>query len=231
MGIKRIYYPLDLLDTLTLSEEYYNYIKNVLRLRPYDKICLINNKYSGTYRISQIVKSKVLLLREELRHLKGANYSLILYQSILKREYMDNVVEKSAELGVTKFIPVYTERSIPSIKNNTIDRFKDLIIKGAIQAELEFIPEIEKPVDIYEIKTETTQNFLFYERHKKKSIPEINTKSISIFIGPEGGLADKEVKFLEKNNFQVISPIDTILKAETAAIVFIGFTKILMDLQ
>ena len=46
-----------------------------------------------------------------------------------------------------------------------------------------------------------------------------NTKSISIFIGPEGGFTDKEIKFAEKADYKVASLGPLILRGETAAIV------------
>jgi 16S rRNA (uracil1498-N3)-methyltransferase len=227
---KRVFIEGDLAPTLMMEDKLYNYLINVLKMRNNEHIYVLNRQGIGEYEILDVKKGRILLEKLSDRPLKGKPYNLIIYQAILKREYMDNVVEKSGELGVTKFIPVFTQRCTGSISKNTMRRYKDLIIKGALQAELEYIPEITEPLDLMDITIENKENFLFFEGCTEKSLPKIRSKDISLFIGPEGGLEVDEVEFLRDRGFQIISPTSSILKAETAAIVFIGIIKILMEL-
>jgi len=52
---------------------------------------------------------------------------------------------------------------------------------------------------------------------------------VSILIGPEGGFEASELIIMEEKGFNVISPVRGVLKAETAAIIFAGYFKILID--
>ena len=228
---KRIYIEGELNENIIIEDKLYNYIKNVLKLNKDEYIYVLNNKNIGIFKIAEIKKGKIIIKKNSDRPLQGIPYRLTIYQAILKREYMDNIVEKSGELGITKFIPVYTATCQSDINKNTMRRFKDLIIKGALQSELEYIPEIIEPINLEDIVVENKQNFLFYEKCNEKSLPKIKVKDISLFIGPEGGLEKHEIDYLKDRGFQIISPTSSILKAETAAIVFIGIIKILMELS
>lgn len=228
---KRIYIEGSLDTNIVVEGKLYNYLKNVLKMKYNEYIYVLNRQYIGEYKIVDVKKGKIILGKNSERLLKGMPYKLTIYQAILKREYMDNVLEKSGELGVTRFIPVYTQRCNGSITMNTLRRYNELIIKGALQAELEYIPEITEPVNLKDIVVENKENFLFFEGCADKSLPKIRAKDISLFIGPEGGLEKEEVEFLRERSFQIISPTSSILKAETAAIVFIGIIKILMELS
>lgn len=228
---KRIFIEGELKNNIIVEDKLYNYLKNVLKLNKDEYIYVLNRTSIGTYKITEIKKGKIKIEKNSERLLKGMPYKLTIYQAVLKREYMDNIVEKSGELGITKFIPVYTERCQGSVNKNTMRRYKELIIKGALQSELEYIPEIMEPINLHDIVVENKQNFIFYEKCIEKSLPKIKTKDISLFIGPEGGLEKEEVEYLKGKGFQIISPTSSILKAETAAIVFIGIIKILMELS
>ena len=57
-------------------------------------------------------------------------------------------------------------------------------------------------------------------------MPEITSRNISMIIGPEGGFTDKEYNYLLNAGFKAYTPIDTILKAETAAVLFAGMIRL-----
>lgn len=76
---------------------------------------------------------------------------------------------------------------------------------------------------------ETENNFILYEREDHKSKMGIKSKSVSLVIGPEGGFEDDEVDLIISRGGIPISPIKGVLKAETAALLFAGYAKILID--
>ncbi|MDY6821653.1 MAG: RsmE family RNA methyltransferase [Deferribacterota bacterium] len=228
---KRIFIDKDLNQIDRLEDESYNYIKNVLRLKVGDNLYILNRQKIGEFKIENVKKGAVILNKINERELLGANYNLHLYQACLKREYMDEIVEKSGELGVTRFTPIYTKRSQRDLNKKTLSRYEKLLIKGALQSEIEHIPSLSEPTEIKFIDNDNNQKFLFYEGCTEKSLPKVKSNNISLFIGPEGGLTDDEADALKDKGFQIISPTYNILKADTAAIVFIGIMKILMDLS
>jgi 16S rRNA (uracil1498-N3)-methyltransferase len=200
----------------------------VLRLNINDKFVLLNDENIGLFYILKL--DKKIIYAKKIFHRKKieSKYKLIVYQSILKREYMDFVVEKLAELGVYEIIPVVTERSLQEINEKTLNRYRRLAIKGTLQSENENIMKIRYPLKI--INLENIPNFyIFYERNVKKKLPKELPKNVNIFIGPEGGITREEIAILEKKGGKIISPINSILKAETAAVVFTGLIKCIME--
>ncbi len=229
-GYPRICNDIDLTDSIILSNDFSHYLKNVLRLKNQDKFVILGKENIGLYQIVSVNKKTIESKRIFHRKKKSANYRINVFQSVLKREYMDFTIEKLSELGATSITPVITERSIRKINLKTLERYKKLAIKGMLQSENEYLTEINEPLSIDEINPEK-KFYIFYERKDKKELPEINENNITIFIGPEGGISEKELEILKGKGGQVISPIDSILKAETAAIVFTGLVKCLMEIS
>jgi len=114
-------------------------------------------------------------------------------------------LEKLGEIGVTSVTPVITKRSIQQTSTNTIERMKKLIYKGILQAEHNFLPKVEEPVELKDIVADTKNNFVLYERIDNKSKAEITSKDVSILIGPEGGFEASELIIMEEKGFNVIS--------------------------
>jgi len=228
-GLKRFYYNVPFSGELALEGEVFNHLKNVLRCSAGEEILLYNDNNIARYRINSVDKRKInaLLLEENPQIIP--DYILHIYLTVMKNKYMDNIIQKLGEIGVTKLTPVYTENSTARVNEKTYLRYKDLLIKGALQAELNFLPTLENTIEIDQIKPECDTNLLFAARRAETKIPSIKSKSVSLFFGPEGGFEESEMKFLSGNGFSAISPISSVLKAETAAVVFTGMVKILME--
>ena len=153
------------------------------------------------------------------------DYKFTVYQCVAKREYMDFIIEKYSELGVTDIIPVISNRSLDSLKSSAYERYVQIAKESAMQCEREVVAEIHPAQKLERIKP-ADENILFHERLGEKSMPAITSKNISMIIGPEGGFTDKEYNYLINVGFKAYTPIDTILKAETAAVLFAGMIRL-----
>ncbi len=220
--LHRFFTDLDIYNdnTIALDEDVSRKIISVLRLKITDEICLQNSIHMATAKIVTITKNQVIVTVASMRELIKPDYTFEVYQAIAKREYMDFIVEKYSELGVTKIIPIITSRSINELKDKTLARYKTIAKQAVLQSEGEFLPEITKPIRLDKIELETTDNFLFHERVGIKNMPAPSCRNISIMIGAEGGFADSEVELLTAKGFVAYNPIKKILKAETASVVF-----------
>ncbi len=228
--MKRIYLPQFPSDQILIEDEEHHYLKNVLRAKPGMRIEIMTSGELLSAEIDGIQKRGISARILSRRALRPPAYTLTVYQSLLKREYMDAVVEKYAELGVTSVIPVIAERSLPELKENALRRYREIAKSAALQSEQEFITEIKEPLPVNKITVVTNaDNILFYERAERKSPPVITRNNVALFIGPEGGFADKEVDYLLGAGFSAVSPVSSILKAETAAVVFAGWVRIALE--
>lgn len=222
-GLNRFYCNDNFSEELELSGEILNHIR-VMRLNVGDFIVLQNEKLIAKYKISEMKKRSVLLNKVEERKCSQPAYQLVCFICLLKREYMDNSIEKMAEVGVTEIIPVISERSLQKIDTQTLLRYQKKAITGSLQAENTFITQVKSPVLLRDIQTEMKEKIIFYERAEQKC-PEISCEKVAFFIGPEGGFTFNELNILKSKGFKTFSPFKSILKAETASVVFAGLLR------
>ncbi|MCA1927377.1 MAG: 16S rRNA (uracil(1498)-N(3))-methyltransferase [Calditerrivibrio sp.] len=227
--LKRFFVEKELSDELEIDEDLYHQLKNVLRMKIGDKYIFMNEKEIGEYQFYFGMKKSGIFNIINKSPLEQIDYNLDVYLSLLQREYLDFTVEKMGEIGVTSITPIITRRSIQSINSNTLDRMKKLLYKGILQAEHNFFPTLNEPLELKDIMPKTDNNFLLYERECKKSKINLSSKNVSILIGPEGGLENIELDTMKDKGFHIVSPINGVLKAETAAIIFAGYFKIMID--
>lgn len=228
-GLKRFYYNVTFSDELIVEGEVFNHLKNVLRCTVEQDFLLYNEKNIARYRIKTIDKKrlKASLLQEYSQIIP--DYSLHVYLAVMKNRYMDNIIQKLGEIGITGLTPVYTENSTARINEKTYQRYKSLLIKGALQAEMDFLPVLDDTAELANVSPAYNTNLLFVARGEGTEIPLVNSKNVSLFFGPEGGFTDNEITLLSKRGFMLNSPTSSVLKAETAAVVFAGMIKILME--
>lgn len=143
-----------------------------------------------------------------------------LYQSIIKKDKMEWVVEKATELGVSKIVPIISERS--EKKSFNLERAQKIAIEAAEQcgrADVPFIESSQYLADsIQELKNKA---FIFDPSGTpfETSLLATDYSSLSIFIGPEGGWSEKEIERFKELGVEIFSLGQLTLRAETAAIV------------
>ena len=221
----RLFYSKELKNGIIskLSESQSHYIKNVMRLKPGDKISLFNSS-NGEWDASILVHGEDLteFKVEKLSRPQEEENNLWLAFSPIKKIPQDMMIQKTTELGIQKFVPVLCERSV--VREINIERAEKIVTSAAEQSNRISVPEI--------LKIQNLENFL-------KNFPEngnlifcdINCESgnlknilskknpICILIGPEGDFSEKERQSIVDHKKTVsISLAKNILRAETAAI-------------
>ena len=228
-GLKRIFYSGTLSGVIELPEDDARRLKTVLRAQNGDRVELLSETSLAEGVISSVGKNTVLVRVDAVRDAVRPEYDFTVYQCLAKREYMDVIVEKYAELGVTKIVPIISARSLNSLKDSALARFKVIARDAVLQSENEFIPEITEAKDISKIKAEHESCLLFHERCGEKAFPCDISKNVGIIIGPEGGFTEKETIMLHEKGFKAYTPLSCILKAETAAVLFAGMVRVALS--
>ena len=221
----RLFYSKELKSGLIskLSEAQSHYIKNVIRLKPNDKISLFNS-INGEWDASILEHGKNLteFKIEKLSRPQEKTNNLWLSFSLIKKIPQDMILQKTTELGINKFIPILCESSVVSEIN--IERAKKIIIEASEQSNRISVPEI--------LPVQNLENFM--KNLAKKNVNLIfcdincetnNLKNIlskqnptCILIGPEGDFSEKERQLIvDYQNTISFSLAKNILRAETAA--------------
>src|SRR3989344_4868336 len=154
---------------------------------------------------------------------------ITLYQSLIKKDKMEWVVEKATELGVSKIVPIISDRS--EKKGFNLARAKKIAIEASEQCGRGDVPEIGEVMN-YELGIMNHgENIIVLDPsgvplHNSYVVPH---NSFSLFIGPEGGWSEKELNLFKQKNAEILSLGKLTLRAETAAITSIAKLNIWPD--
>lgn len=199
-------------------------IRDVLKLKKDDHVILCDgNGQQADVEVVKVGKKdvEVFVIRIFGEESEPTN-QVTLYCALLKKEKMEWMVQKAVEAGAYKIIPILTERNA-KIK---FDRphLEKIIKNAAEQAERAILPLLGEVIDLELACAECGQNKLniFFDPSGKSvsDLPRLKKPSnIGIFIGPEGGWSDPELALAKDKGMQIVSLGNTILQAETAAII------------
>jgi len=222
----RLYFPDKIQSDLSshLTKEQTHYLKAVMRLKKGDKLSIFNTSGEWDAVIETYEKKGVKIKIIGKARDKGDEKNIWLAFSPIKQNPLNFLIQKGTELGVQKFIPILSERTV--VREINIERIKKIIIEASEQSNRISVPEINKP--------ELLKNFLSQFPKKgslifcdinsnQNSLKNILTRSVDgpicILIGPEGDFSESERKnIIDLNQTHSITLAENILKAETAAL-------------
>jgi len=148
-----------------------------------------------------------------------------LYQGLTKGDKMDFIVQKAVELGVTEIAPTLTDRCISRPDEKSIkkkcERWQKIALGAAQQSRRGIIPEVKPLLTLKEAAEKAKGDdvsIVFYEGGGKTiaSLLKDTPKTVSIFIGSEGGFEESEIEYLLSKGVTNATLGKRILRAETA---------------
>ncbi|MEF9960406.1 MAG: 16S rRNA (uracil(1498)-N(3))-methyltransferase [Niameybacter sp.] len=221
-------------NEIIIDDENVNHMKNVLRLQMGDEI-IINDRQGHDYKciINAIESSKIRACISSVADSSSEpSIEVTLFQSLIKGEKMEWVIQKAVEIGVTRIVPLCTSRCVVKIENpkkmaSKVERWNKIAESAAKQSGRGMVPEVTSPMDFNEGLEFATEKGLFavipYEKEHEQGIRQIlkNTSShnFGLFIGPEGGFTEEEVQEAIRRKVHSVSLGSRILRSETASLV------------
>ena len=222
----RLYFPDKIQSDLSshLPKEQTHYVKDVMRLKIGDKLSIFNTlgEWSAVIESYEKNGAKIKII-EKVRD-KDNEKNIWLAFSPIKQNPLNFVIQKGTELGIQRFIPILSERTV--VREMNIERIKKIIIEASEQSNRISVPEINKPELLKNFLSQFPENasLIFCDiNSKKNNLKNILIKNIDgpicILIGPEGDFSENERKMIiNLNQTYPISLAKNILKAETAAL-------------
>ena len=212
-----------------------NHIKNVLRMQPGEEIAVSNGEDGKEYRcgIEELYEDEIICT---LRFVKEDGVELpskiYLFQGLPKADKMELIVQKAVELGVYEIIPVATKRAVVKLDEkkakSKIARWQTIAEAAAKQSKRRIVPQVHSVMSFKEAVNyakECQVKLIPYElaegmEKTRELIGSLKAgQDIAIFIGPEGGFEESEIRSALENNIEPITLGKRILRTETA-----GFT-------
>lgn len=229
MRISRLFVPQELSSdsTLELGADSAHYLGRVLRLREGAQVTLFNGQ-GGEY------PARILSYGKKSAHLQVGQcktqecespLSLTLVQGIARNEHMDWVMQKATELGATAIAPVICARTQQGKAEKFARRaehWQRIIENACEQCGRNRLPQLH-PVQTLAAWLETDSNTCRLTLEPLagqlwQELPVERPASLSLLIGPEGGLSDAELSLLKTQSWQGVRLGPRILRTETAAL-------------
>ncbi len=228
-----------------ISDSDFNHIKNVLRMKEGEKFLVSDNGASHLCELSSFEKDFCLAKVIEENYLTTElPVKIRLFQGLPKSDKLELIIQKCIELGVSEIIPVEMARSIVKFdqkkKAQKTERFQAIAESAAKQSKRNVIPTIKDAVSLFEaleLAKDSDLILIPYENAKgmqvtKDALNKIERgKTVSVFIGPEGGFDEKEVEKIMDIGGISISLGSRILRTETAAITTISLLMLHIEMN
>ncbi|MBF0361050.1 MAG: RsmE family RNA methyltransferase [Oligoflexia bacterium] len=209
------------------------HLTQVLRVKKSEKIVLLDGLGKKVFCEVLSVDRKELILKVDSKDECKRNFIFDLALCIPKKEYFEDIIKMSVELGFHQLIPVISKFSHGSNVGSE-DRINRLIEAAMIQSKNPFKLNITKAVDFKKIEEELLKKykhvFFFCElddgqRKDVKDIKDIKVDEHTlIIIGAEGGFAEEEDDLLKRCvNIKRVHLPTQILRCPTAVCTAMGY--------
>ena len=228
MRIPRIFHPesLNSKSRVALDDSAARHVGKVLRLTVSSPLILFDGK-GGEYpaTITNIDKRNVEV---ELGSIVDINIesplSITLAQGISKGERMDYTIQKAVELGITRIVPLNTERSVVNLKGERQEKkmahWQGIIISACEQCGRNILPELLPMQSLDQwLSEDQRETRLLLDHRASNSVSTLEgSDEFTLLIGPEGGLSETEKEKAYAQGYKGLRLGPRILRTETAAL-------------
>lgn len=227
-------------QSMLLDTRNSHYLLHVLRVKVDQTLVLFDGhgkEYLAT--INEVSRKSVsVFINEETPAVDIVSESplqLTLAIAISKGERMDWVMQKATELGVSRIQPLITQRVDVKLKperlTKKMEHWRGVIIGACEQSGRSTLPELLPTKAIASWLTEDTSDFKLVLRAQGNRLATLADKvtqtpeSVSVLIGPEGGLDENELTLAQDASFLAAGFGPRILRTETAPIVALSLLQ------
>lgn len=217
-----------------LSGREHHHLRNVARIQVGDKIGLFDERgtsYLAAVENIQPSGTRLLILKAKIAGAPRVRVELA--QAVIQSKFMDLVVQKATEAGVSVFIPLLTERTELKEGRGTghkRDRWGRIALEATKQCGRSLVPDIRPPLFLQAFLDGAGGALKIYLSEKSgpylkevivssgSSRPQPPPASVLLLVGPEGGFTDKEERDILGRDFVAVKLSRYTFRSETAAI-------------
>ena len=238
MSAHRFYIPPErwTLKPLALDAAEAHHCIDVLRLSVGSRVVIFDGHGTEiTAEIAAIGKGSAHLKELMSVKMEPLRCAIIIAQAIPKGKNMELIVQKATELGVTKIVPLLSERAVVQLGDDEVrkkrEKWQQVVIEAGKQCGQNWLPEIAEPItpkkffsefDRYELPL--IASLQHDARRLKVTLADFREQhgrrpsSALILIGPEGDFTPAEASLAKRAGCIPVSLGPIVLRTETAAI-------------
>lgn len=213
-------------DTMVLSGENAQHAK-VLRLKEGEIILVCDGQgQECVCRVSQTAPEIVLSVEDRRSSVSEPVVDVSVYVAFPKADKLEHVIQKATELGAREIIAFPSSRCVsrPDEKSlkKKLERWQKIALSAAQQSGRGRIPKVLVLNSFSAALSRAAQSdraLLFYENedaYTLKMALKGSYRTVSLMVGPEGGLEETEVSQAQEAGLKICSLGKRILRCETA---------------
>ncbi len=218
-------------NKIILPDKESHHARKVLRLGKGEPVIVIDglgNACRGEISTGQYSKKTEISIHNRIRNFGEPNIRLTLAAGLSTNYKFDSVVEKGTELGVKRFVPLLTEKSIVKMDNDKriksrISRLEKVALAATKQCRRSYRPDITAPLKFMDFMKETDPdclNLIFHPGEKGILFHNFefdrDYRRACLIVGSESGFSNTEVLLALETGFQQVTLGERILRTETA---------------
>lgn len=222
--------------TLTLLGREAHHAAQVLRVRTKEQVAVLDGAGHEIFcEVQNISRKAVALLVLKKQFTPPLPYKITLLQAIPKGKIIESIVQKATELGVTRIVPILSERVTthldPESATGKLEKWRLTTIEAIKQCGQPWLPQVDAPItpraflsgnDRFELPLiaslqkgsrplrEYSEAFALGKKRQ--------AQSACVWIGPEGDFSPAETAFIISAGVLPITLGRLVLRCETAAI-------------
>ena len=230
-------------QSVRLEADEARHLRDVLRLQRGDEVYVFDGEgkeFRCTIEDRRREFAQLNIVAEAQPERPESPLDLTLAVALLKGEKFDLVVQKATELGVTRILPVITERADVRLRDGgdgakRVARWQRIALEAAKQSGRARLPGIGQPIVFRSLMepsaAENAESFapsktlclMFAERDGRSLTEAIKDlrgrpRKITALVGSEGGWTDEEIFRAREAKWKIVTLSGRTLRAETAAI-------------
>ena len=226
-------------DTVTITGPDVNHMKNVLRMKPGEALLVSDgtgNDYQCEIERLEADRAVVRICQAFCSQMELPS-RIWLFQGLPKADKLEFTIQKAVELGAEAVVPVATKNAVVRLDEKKAQskrkRWQSIAESAAKQSKRSRIPSVETVMSLKEafgfIKEQGFDLCLIpYEQAQgmetmKEALAQVSSgQSIAVFIGPEGGFDESEIKLALEHGVRPVSLGKRILRTETAGLAILS---------
>ena len=220
----RLFHPENIIENTTslLSKEHTHYVTNVMRMKRGSNINFFNKDGEWLSEIVFLDRDRVEVKFLNILKEPSKNSNIELAICLVKKSPMETILQKATELGVSKIIPIVSERT--EVKELNFERANRIVIEATEQSNQLIPPQISEVTKLKDFLKDLggSSKLLFADvnsKDKLKAEALKEAKTLSVLIGPEGDFSPSERELILSNSNAVPFTISrNILRSDTAVI-------------
>lgn len=241
----RCYYPhAPLSGRLMLEGEEAHHALRVMRMRPGECCEIFDGR--GNAVVAKLLAAHGSCMELEVQHPlpplpRVADITLAL--AIPKGSHMELIVQKAVEMGVSRLIPLLTERTIVRLKagegHHKADKWRRTALEACKQCGVNQLPAIEDPIPYRDFLQRSDLSPLRLQcailphaqplRDLLERSRNAGQQAVTLLIGPEGDFTPTEYEQAEQAGFSPASLGPIILRVETAVFMAVAAARYALD--